>query len=128
MRNVVRSGDVVVVGAGIIGCAIAAELARRGADVSVLDARLPGEGATQASGGMLAPYSEAGEGGPLLALGARSLGLFDDFIAMLEADTGISVGYQRTGTLHVARTDASLSHLDVIHQTLSGMGIASERL
>src|SRR5829696_1490179 len=128
MRVVVRSSDIVVIGAGIIGCAIARELTRRGASVSIVDQRTPGAGATHASGGMLAPYSEAAEGGPLLALGARSLGLFDDFVATLEADTGISVGYQRSGTLHVAQTDASLAHLEIIHQTLFGMAVASERL
>src|SRR5215210_4381379 len=101
MRNVARSTDIVVIGAGIVGCAVAAELARRGAMVSILDAREPRAGATQASGGMLAPFTEASEGGPLLELGARSLGLFDDFVGTLEAESGIDVGYDRSGTLHV---------------------------
>ena len=50
--------SVVVVGAGLIGSAVAWELASRGARVSVFDAREPGFGATQASAGMLAPYTE----------------------------------------------------------------------
>jgi glycine/D-amino acid oxidase-like deaminating enzyme len=48
--------DVNIIGAGIVGCAIACELSRRGVPVRVLDARAPGRGATQASGGILAPY------------------------------------------------------------------------
>ena len=117
MRDVPRSSDIVVIGAGIIGCAIAAELARRGGDVSVVDARLPGEGATQASGGMLAPYTEAGEGGSLLDLGARSLELFDEFVGTLESESGIDVGYDRSGTLHVARAEESIAEFAATHRS-----------
>jgi len=128
MRNVARSSDIVVVGAGIIGCAIAAELARRGADVSVLDARMPGEGATQASGGMLAPYTEAGDGGPLLEMGARSLELFDEFVGMLESESGIDIGYDRSGTLHIARAEGSLAEFAATHRQLEAIGVRSATL
>ena len=60
--------SVIVVGAGIIGCAVARELAVRGAACTVIDDRPIGGGATQASAGMLAPYVEAHERGPLLDL------------------------------------------------------------
>jgi len=116
MRNVGPT-DIVVIGAGVVGAAIARELASRGASVSILDARAPGAGATQASGGMLAPYTEAAEGGPLLQLGARSLALFDDFVARLEQDSGIPVGYERTGTLHVAREEESVARFaETVHE------------
>ena len=94
--------DVVVVGAGIIGCAIAHELAARGVAATVFDPRPPGGGATQASAGMLAPYIEAHERGPLLDLGVRSLRLYDDWIAGLRQESGIDVEYRRIGTLEVA--------------------------
>jgi len=123
-----RSSDIVVIGAGIVGCAIASELAGRGASVSILDGRVPGAGATQASGGMLAPYSEAGESETLLTLGARSLDLFDQFVASVEAASGLSVGYERSGTLHVARTGASLAAFDAMHTELAALGVASQRL
>jgi glycine oxidase len=128
MRDVPRSSDIVVIGAGIIGCAIAAELARRGGDVSVVDARLPGEGATQASGGMLAPYTEAGEGGSLLDLGARSLELFDEFVGTLESESGIDVGYDRSGTLHVARAEESIAEFAATHRRLEALGVRSATL
>ena len=70
--------DILVVGAGIVGCAIAHELARRGASVEIVDDRPVGMGATQASAGVLAPFIEAREGSPLLDLAVRSLDLFDD--------------------------------------------------
>ena len=128
MRNVARSSDIVVIGAGIIGCAVAAELARRGAVVAVLDPRSPGEGATQASGGMLAPYTEAAEGGPLLALAARSLQLFDNFVGTLQGETGIDCGYERNGTLHIAHVDETIASLAATHRELEAMGVKSVTL
>ena len=72
-----RPSDIIVVGAGIVGCAVAHELASRGASVEIVDERPVGMGATQASAGVLAPFIEAREGSPLLDLTVRSLGLFD---------------------------------------------------
>src|SRR5204863_5816726 len=102
MQSVASPSEIVVVGAGIIGCAVAYELARRGASVTVVDDRAPGMGATQASAGVLAPFIEARDEGPLLELTARSLTLFDDYIARLRTDCGCIIPYERTGTLDVA--------------------------
>src|SRR5262245_43314037 len=97
-----RSHDIIVVGAGIVGCAVAHELARRGASVQIVEERAAGQGATQASAGMLAPYIEAGAGGPLLDLTVRSLHLFDEFIARVTTESGVRVVYHRGGTIQVA--------------------------
>ena len=94
--------DVVVAGAGIIGCAIARELGARGVGCTLVDDRPPGDGATQASAGMLAPYVEAHEHGPLRDLGVRSLELYDDWIASVRRESGVDVEYRRVGTLEVA--------------------------
>jgi glycine oxidase len=92
----------VIVGAGVIGCAIARELAVRGVYCSVIDDRPVAGGATQASAGMLAPYVEAHERTSMLDLCVRSLGLYDDWIASVRAESGIDVEYRRIGTLEVA--------------------------
>src|SRR6478609_2731456 len=94
--------DVVVVGAGIIGCAVAREVARRGARTVVLEARTIGSGATQASAGVLAPFIEAPSDGPLHALTVESLSLYDEFIASVSRDADHVVEYRRCGTLEVA--------------------------
>src|SRR3954463_824602 len=103
--------DIIVIGAGIIGCSIAHELARRGASVEIVDERPVGMGATQASAGVLAPYIEASEGSPLLDLTVRSLALFDDFMARVSAESGVAVSYRRTGTLDAAFNDVELRAL-----------------
>ena len=55
------SDSVIVVGAGIVGCTVAYELAKSGARVQVIETRAPGQGATRASAGILAPYIEGHE-------------------------------------------------------------------
>ena len=115
--------DITVVGAGIIGCAVAYELGRRGAAVRVLDRRDVGCGATQASAGMLAPFIEANQPGPLRALGVRSLDLYDEFVADVVADSGDEVPYERSGTLEVATDDAAFSRLERTRQGLALAGV-----
>jgi glycine oxidase len=97
--------SVVVVGAGIIGCAIARELAARGVACTVVDDRGVAGGATQASAGMLAPYVEAHERGPLLELGVRSLDLYPAWIAAIRREARMDVEFATIGTLEVATTE-----------------------
>src|SRR5262249_7779915 len=117
--------DIIVVGAGIIGCAIAHELARRGASVEIVDDRPAGMGATQASAGVLAPFIEAREGNPLLELGVRSLDSYDGFVARASADSGIAVPYRRTGTLDVALDEHDLATLKPRAAVLARRGVAA---
>lgn len=105
-----RRQSVIVVGAGVIGCTVAYELAKAGARVQVLEPRAPGQGATRASAGVLCPYIE-GHDDKLRDLGARSLELYDSFIDQLRADSGYDIVYQRNGTLELAFSDADVARL-----------------
>jgi glycine oxidase len=91
-----------VVGGGIIGCAIAFELSRRGADVTVFEASTIGSGATHASAGILAPYTEAHEGGDLFELTVRGLSAYPDFVAAVRDRSAVGFEYRRSGTIEVA--------------------------
>lgn len=93
---------IAIVGGGIIGCAIAFELSRRGADVTVFERGEVGAGATQASAGILAPYTEAHAGGPLFDLAVRGLEAYDDFVAHVREGSAIAFEYRRSGTIEVA--------------------------
>jgi glycine oxidase len=124
-----RSSNVLVVGAGIVGCAVAYELARRGASVRIIDDRPPGMGATQASAGMLAPYTEAKERNELfLDLAVRSLELYDEFVARVAADASAPVGYNRAGTIEIAGTAERMTELRDIARRLAGRSVALEVL
>ncbi|HUK34575.1 MAG TPA: FAD-dependent oxidoreductase, partial [Vicinamibacterales bacterium] len=94
-----RPYDIIVVGAGVVGAAVAYELARRGASVQLVDDRQPGMGATQASAGMLAPFTEAKDrDATFLDLAVRSLDLYDAFIEQVVETSKMAVPYRRTGT------------------------------
>jgi glycine oxidase len=123
---VASPSDLVVIGAGIVGCAVAHELARRGASVDIVDDRPAAMGATQASAGVLAPYIEAREEGPLLDLTSRSLDLFDEFVARVSADSGVAVNYKRTGTFEVALQTEALRRLETLRDALSRRGVPAE--
>lgn len=101
MRKPVRGADVVVIGAGVIGCAVARELARRGRSVVVLERDSPGRRATWAAAGMLSPLGEAREGGPLLELADASLRGYASFAAALREESGVDVEYRTSGKLHI---------------------------
>ena len=117
--------EVAIVGAGVIGCACAFELASAGARVSVFDLRQIGQGASQASAGVLAPYIEGHESGPLRALGHRSLDQFDDLVARVVEATGRTIQYTRSGTLEVALQSDHADKLCQCSHALRHDGIAA---
>jgi glycine oxidase len=122
-----RDCDVVVVGAGIIGCAIAREVARSKLRTCILDARDVGAGATRASAGMLVPYIEAPDDGGLLTLAVRSFALYDDFIADLRSE-GAEVEYRRCGTLQIAPDRAAAAQLSAQASWIQSEGIEARWL
>jgi len=119
-----NTSEVVVIGAGIVGAAIAYELVQRGVSVTVLDARGVGLGSTQASAGMLVPYIEGVRRGPMLDLAVASLAMYDEFVERVTRDSGVAVTYQRTGSLEVATEDESADQLKATASSLTAAGVA----
>ncbi len=120
-----RTSDVIVIGGGIIGCAVAYEVASRGAAVTVVDGRGIGRGATRASAGILSPHIEGHDRGVLLDIGVRSLALYDEFVARVIADTGCAIPFGRIGTLEVALADESADHLRAAAASQHARGVKS---
>ncbi len=118
--------SVLVLGAGVIGAAIAEELSHRGARVQVLDMRAPGRGASQASAGILAPFIESHGSPTLLALGKRSLEMYDAFVARVADASGLGIQYSRCGTVEVALHEDDAARLRAAKAMLDAAGIASE--
>ena len=121
------TGDTVVIGGGVIGCAVAYELARRGRRVQLVADRGLGRGATQASGGMLVPYVEV-HGGPMLDLGVRSLSLYDEFVARVRADAREEepFEYSRHGSVQVALDGAAAARLEAAAVWLAARGVRAQ--
>jgi len=84
-----------VLGGGLIGLAIAHQLARRGRAVRVIS-RNRKEAAGFVAAGMLAPHAE-GLQGHLLALGQASLARIPAWVEQIEADSGLTCGYRPCG-------------------------------
>lgn len=112
---------VTIVGGGIIGYAVAYELAARGADVRLVDPRGSGQGATRASAGILAPHIEA-HSPEFLRLALDSLDRYDSFITRVSADAQRAIEYRRAGTLQVACSDAEVRTLADAARALAGRG------
>jgi glycine oxidase len=121
--NRIPNVNITVVGAGVVGCAIAHELASRGARVQLIDPRGAGHGATGASAGILAPHIE-GHSQALLRLGVCSMGLWDHFIRRVHADSEQAVEYQRGGTLQAALNATQATVLLDVAQRLESAGVA----
>jgi len=120
--------DAVIVGAGLIGLAVAWRAAQRGLRVALADPA-PGSGASHAAAGMLAPVTEAHYGEErLLELNLASARRYPQFAAELEDLAGTPSGYAEHGTLAVAFDTgdrAVLNDLAAFHRRL---GLGSEPL
>jgi glycine oxidase len=119
---------IAVIGAGLIGLAIAYELRKRGADVGVLDAGEPMGGASWAGAGMLAPDTEALPSGALRAFCARSLGLYPEFVAALQEDGGVDARLRLDGILNVATSQDGVEDMRARAAALRDEGIAARWL
>ncbi|MCZ6634173.1 MAG: glycine oxidase ThiO [bacterium] len=115
---------VLIVGGGVIGLSIGWKLARAGKGVVVFDRDRAGGAASWASAGMLSPLAEVRfEEEPLLRLGLKSLAMYPDFVAELEADTGQAVGYRKDGVLLVGVSQDDLADLEFRYRFQKELGL-----
>jgi glycine oxidase len=119
--------DVLVIGAGIVGCSIALELCARGAKVTVLERAVPGAEASTVAAGILAPHVEHPDDPILASLGEESREAHARWADRFREKEGIDVGFRRTGALVVAHAgdaiDARVAHhreRGIAHEHLSG--------
>lgn len=120
--------DAAIAGGGLIGAAIALELARAGLRVAVFDKREPGQEASWASAGILSPAPENPGAIPLVPLGKASLALYPEFVATVEEIVGQDVRFRPSGTLEALfsrDTARDLSTLIALHH---GLGLETEPL
>ena len=101
----------VVVGAGLHGCALAWELARRGGDVVLVERGVPGAEASTAAAGILAPTVEAwahpsaaagadgSEEGVAAWMGRESLRLYPAWVRQMEAASQLRVPLNLGGVI-----------------------------
>jgi glycine oxidase len=91
---------VAVVGGGIIGCACALELARRGCRVTLFERGAPGAEASSAAAGIVSALGSAPDPGPYDQLAIESWRLYPGVVAELRSVTGVDVEHMTSGTLY----------------------------
>jgi glycine oxidase len=96
-----RSADVLIVGGGVIGAALAWSLAQRGLSVTIIEGGRIGRGASWAAAGLLAPDLNGEDPPALTALAESSLALWPEWAAAIEERTGVGVNYRRDGLLNL---------------------------
>ena len=109
-----KKPDVLIGGAGIIGCALALRLAEEKLSVLVVDKGRPGEEASWAAAGMLAPTSEHAHAEAEAELCAASARFYPAWIDKLEGRIQEPLGYRREGTLLVAFSQEEAAALDAL--------------
>jgi len=122
------NADVIVLGNGAIGSAVAWRCAQRGLAVTVLDPD-PVRGAWHTAAGMLAPVTELHYAeSALLRLNLDSLARYPAFAAELTELTGLPTGLQECGTVSIAWDGADLAALRDLHAFGLSLGLPGEML
>ena len=122
------STDVVVIGGGVIGAAVAFSLASEGVGVTLVERRGIGREASGANVGLVTLFSahslEEPDPGPVYALTRASV----DTYATLAEDVGVDVEYERIGGLFVAETEERLAVLRRAYEGYRRHGVPVEWL
>ncbi|MBX3204381.1 MAG: FAD-dependent oxidoreductase [Labilithrix sp.] len=117
---------VVVIGAGVMGCAAALELSRRGVgDVVVLERAVPGAEASSAAAGMLAAQVES-KSDDERAMFVRARDGYAAWATELRELTGVDVGYKKSGVLELATHGDELARLARVVGESRAAGLRAE--
>src|SRR6266704_5017612 len=105
--------DVLIIGGGVTGCAIAYCLRQSNVDVTVLDQGEIGAQASRAAALLLAPLGSLSGPGPLADLLLASWAIFPTLVPELEQASGVHLAYEQSGSLRVARNPNNIDNLHI---------------
>ncbi|HIJ85569.1 MAG TPA: FAD-dependent oxidoreductase, partial [Magnetococcales bacterium] len=96
--------NICIVGAGVMGTAVAHRLLQRGFSVTLLEKALPGAESSAAAAGILGAQSEVSGAGAFFELCLASRAMFVDYVRELEEVSGVCCDFEGSGVLEVALT------------------------
>jgi glycine oxidase len=123
-----KSFDVAIAGAGLIGSSIALELAQAGLKVAMFDRGEPGREASWASAGILSPAPESPAMISMVPLAKASMNLYPALVANVEEISGEKVGFRPKGTIDVFFSKDAIADLSTLIALHHGMGLKAEPL
>jgi glycine oxidase len=123
-----KTYDVIITGGGIIGGAIAFELAQHKLRVLLIDRQSPGQEASWAAAGMLSPAPDAADAIPLVPLASASLKIYPEFVAAVEARSGMSAGFRPHGAIETFFSAGAENKLQTIIVQHKKLGLDTEAL
>jgi glycine oxidase len=94
----VKTWDVIIVGAGVIGLSLAIELRKTGRTVLLVERGEPGREASHAAGGMLANYGDE-ISDALKLLADASAQMYPEFVHELQDESGLHIDLRSDGTI-----------------------------
>ena len=110
------SSDIIIVGAGINGCASAYQLAREGHQVTVIERFSP---AAMASGWTLAGVRQSGRHPSELPIAIEAVKMWPK----LSEELGAATGYRQDGNLRLARDENEVVTIQNLVKTQSKAGL-----
>ena len=120
--------SVVVLGAGVVGLAVALELVDAGSTCTIVDPE-PGHGASWAAAGMLSPAAEVAPGEEALLADLRASALLWPAFARRVQDAGaVDVGYRPSGSVLVGLTPSDAREAARLAGLAASTGIEVEPL
>lgn len=113
-----NNADVIIIGAGIIGCSAAYNLAKKGVSVLVLEAGdTIGDGGSSRNGGGVRQSGRDPRELPIMMHGVRHIWPY------LKEELGMDVEYYKEGNLRLGRTEKHLKILEGLTQAAENLGL-----
>jgi glycine oxidase len=123
-----KTFEAVIAGGGLIGGAIALELALAGVRVAIFERGEPGLEASWAGAGILSPAPESPATIPLVPLGKASMALYPGFVARVEEISKEDVGFRPKGTLDALFSRDAARELSTHVALHHGLGLKAEAI
>lgn len=124
-----QTQDVLIIGGGVIGLAIARALRKKAVGkITILERGAIGRESSYAAAGMLAPQAEADRADDFFYLCDESKKLYPNFARELFIETGVDIELEESGTVYAAFNDADSAEIRRRYDWQKKAGLRVEHL